>query len=77
MTKHDDAEIHSLAKESCREPEPEPQQEPDLLEVARLLLREANALLPLYYIDGDLAQEAGMDGYAGRLLQAARNLSGG
>jgi len=77
MTRHDDAEIHALSKASCREPEPEPQQEQDLLEVARLLIREANVLPGFGVTDSDLEAEAGMDGYAARLLQAARNLSGG
>ena len=79
MTKND-SEIHSLAKVSCREPEPEPQQEPeqeqDLLEIARLLIKYVDEEWPAYtFADPDLEREAGMNGYAARLLQAARNLS--
>ena len=118
-----DSEIHSLAKVSCREPEPEPQQEPeqhcpychdtawkevicgagttrtvcqscdhpandcycgceqepeqeqDLLEIARLLIREANSISPAADFPDWVWREVGMNGYAARLLMAASNLS--
>ena len=75
---NDDSEIHGLAKPTCREPEPEPQQERDLLEVARLLIKYVDEEWPAFtFADPDLEREAGLNGYAARLLQAARNLSGG
>ncbi len=56
--------------------EQEPQQERDLLVIARLLIKYVDEVWPAYtFADPDLEREAGLNGYAARLLQAARNVS--